>query len=84
MAKTIVLRTPVPGPRSRALLARRDAAIPRGCAYTTPIFAARADGATLTDVDGNVFVDFGGGIGVLNVGANHPSVVAAVREQVDR
>ena len=84
MAKTIVLRTPVPGPRSRALLARRDAAIPRGCAYTTPIFAARTDGATLTDVDGNAFLDFGGGIGVLNVGANHPSVVAAVREQVDR
>lgn len=84
MAKTVLLRTPIPGPRSRALLARRDAAIPRGVAHTTPIFAARAEGAALTDVDGNVFLDFGGGIGVLNVGANHPSVVAAVREQVDR
>src|SRR2546422_10714292 len=77
MTKTILLRTPVPGPRSRALLARRDVAIPRGCAYTTPIFAARAEGAALTDVDGNVFLDFGGGIGGLNVGANHPSVIAA-------
>jgi len=84
MAKTVRLRTPVPGPRSRELLARRDAAIPRGCAHTTPIFVARTEGATIADVDGNVLLDFAGGIGVLNVGANHPSVVAAVREQAER
>jgi 4-aminobutyrate aminotransferase / (S)-3-amino-2-methylpropionate transaminase / 5-aminovalerate transaminase len=81
---TILLRTPIPGPRSRDLLARRDAAIPRGCANTTPIFVARTEGAVITDVDGNVFLDFAGGIGVLNVGANNPNVVAAVREQSER
>ncbi len=84
MAKTVLLRTPVPGPRSRDLLARRDAAIPRGCGNTTPVFVARTEGATITDVDGNVFLDFAGGIGVLNVGANHPNVIATVREQAER
>lgn len=84
MAKTILLRTTVPGPRSRELLARREAAIPRGVANTTPIFVERSEGAAITDVDGNVLLDFAGGIGVLNAGANHPRVVAAVREQVDR
>jgi len=84
MAKTVRLQTQVPGPRSRELLARREAAIPRGCANTTPVFVARTEGATITDVDGNVLLDFAGGIGVLNMGANHPNVVAAVREQVER
>ncbi len=84
MAKTVHLRTPVPGPRSRELLARREVAVPRGVANTTPIFVDRTEGAAITDVDGNVFLDFAGGIGVLNVGANHPRIIAAVREHVDR
>ncbi len=82
--KSIVLRTAIPGPRSLELLARRQAAVPRGVANGTPIFAARTYGATVTDVDGNVLLDFGGGIGVLNAGANQPDVVAAVHAQVDR
>jgi 4-aminobutyrate aminotransferase / (S)-3-amino-2-methylpropionate transaminase / 5-aminovalerate transaminase len=81
---SIMLRTAIPGPRSLQLLARRQAAVPRAIANETPIFAAGTRGATLTDVDGNVLLDFGGGIGVLNVGANHPDVVAAVHAQVDR
>lgn len=81
---TIRLRTPVPGSRSRELLARRAAAIPKGVGNTTPIFVARTEGAAITDVDGNVFVDFAGGIGVLNVGANHPTVVSAIQDQVQR
>ncbi len=84
MMKTVSVRTPIPGPRSRELLARRTAAVPRGPANTTPIFVAQTRGATITDVDGNVFLDFAGGIGVLNVGANHPEVVAAVRDQAER
>jgi len=80
---SINLRTGIPGPRSLALLARRQAAVPRGVSNVTPVFAARTEGATLTDVDGNVFLDFAAGIGVLNVGANHPEVVAAVHAQVD-
>ena len=63
---------------------RRDAAIPRGVATAMTIFAARADNAELWDVEGRRYVDFAGGIAVLNVGHRHPKIVAAVREQLDR
>ena len=49
-----------------------------------PVFAERAAGATLTDLDGHDFIDFAGGIGTLNVGHAHPEVVAAVRAQAER
>src|SRR5204863_4042673 len=49
-----------------------------------PVVAAHGDGATLTDVDGNTFVDFSGGVGCLNVGHAHPHVVEAVQEQAAR
>jgi 4-aminobutyrate aminotransferase / (S)-3-amino-2-methylpropionate transaminase / 5-aminovalerate transaminase len=74
-------RTEIPGPRSRELMRRREAAVPRGLAHSVPVFAASADGASVTDVDGNVYLDFAGGIGVMNVGHSSPPVVAAVREQ---
>ncbi len=80
----INIRTKIPGPRSRALMMRRHAAIPRGIAHATPVFAASAEGAHLTDVDGNVFLDFAGGIGVMNVGHSDPGVVDAVKRQADR
>ncbi len=63
---------------------RRLAAVPRGVSHATPVFAAAAAGATITDVDGNVFLDFAGGIGVMNVGHSQPAVVAAVAEQTGR
>jgi 4-aminobutyrate aminotransferase / (S)-3-amino-2-methylpropionate transaminase / 5-aminovalerate transaminase len=62
---------------------RRQAAVARGVYHATPIFAARAEGAILEDVDGNRFLDFAGGIGVLNVGHRAPRVVSAIREQLD-
>ncbi|HEY0702171.1 MAG TPA: 4-aminobutyrate--2-oxoglutarate transaminase [Candidatus Acidoferrales bacterium] len=80
---TILLRTEIPGPKSRDLMRRREAAIPRGVSHATPIFAARAEDATLEDVDGNRFLDFAGGIGVLNVGHRAPRVVDAIRKQLD-
>ena len=80
---TINLRTAIPGPKSLELMRRREAAVPRGVSHATPIFAARAEGAVLEDVDGNRFLDFAGGIGVLNVGHRAPRVVAALREQID-
>lgn len=80
---TIHLRTPVPGPKSQELMRRREAAVPRGIYHATPIFAARAEGAVLEDVDGNRFIDFAGGIGCLNAGHRAPGVVAAIRQQVD-
>jgi 4-aminobutyrate aminotransferase / (S)-3-amino-2-methylpropionate transaminase / 5-aminovalerate transaminase len=80
---TIQLRTSVPGPKSLELMKRREVAVPRGIAHGTPIFAARAEGAVLEDVDGNRFIDFAGGIGCNNAGHRAPRVVAAIREQVD-
>jgi 4-aminobutyrate aminotransferase / (S)-3-amino-2-methylpropionate transaminase / 5-aminovalerate transaminase len=80
----IDIRTEIPGPRSRALMQRREAAVPRGVTHSVPVFAASADGARVVDVDGNTFLDFAGGIGVMNVGHSAPSVVAALHDQAER
>jgi 4-aminobutyrate aminotransferase / (S)-3-amino-2-methylpropionate transaminase / 5-aminovalerate transaminase len=80
---TIQLRTPVPGPKSQEWMRRRHAAVARGVSHATSIVAARAEGAVVEDVDGNRFLDFAGGIGVVNAGHRAPRVVAAIREQVD-
>jgi 4-aminobutyrate aminotransferase/(S)-3-amino-2-methylpropionate transaminase len=74
----------VPGPASRALEERRRRAVPRGVGTMTPVYAAAAHGAVIEDVDGNRFIDFTGGLGVLNAGHTPPSVVQAVKEQVER
>jgi 4-aminobutyrate aminotransferase / (S)-3-amino-2-methylpropionate transaminase / 5-aminovalerate transaminase len=84
MSASIRLKTAVPGPESRALAARRDAAVPRGIAHSTPVYARSARGALVTDVDGNVFIDFAGGIGTLNVGHSNADVVRAAAEQLTR
>ncbi len=84
MAGVIQIRTEIPGPKSRALLARRVAAVPRGVPAVTPIAVVHAEGAVVTDADGNRLIDFGGGIGVVNTGHRHPGVVEAVRTQLDR
>src|SRR6516165_9295110 len=81
---TIQLRTPIPGPKSQELMRRRNAAVARGVAHATPIFAARAEGAVLDDVDGNRYIDFAGGIGCLNVGHRSPAIVKAIEDQLDR
>src|SRR6201998_3988252 len=81
---TIQICTEIPGPKSRALMARREVAIPRGPSNATPIFAARAEGAVLEDVDGNRYLDFAGGIGCLNVGHRSPRVMSALREQLEK
>jgi 4-aminobutyrate aminotransferase/(S)-3-amino-2-methylpropionate transaminase len=63
---------------------RRNAAVPRGVFHATPIFAARAEGACIEDVDGNRFIDFAGGIGCLNAGHRAEAVLRNVRAQLDR
>jgi len=68
---------------NESLQARRNRALPRGLATAMPVFAARAEGAELWDVDGRRYVDFAAGIAVLNVGHCHPTVIAAAREQLD-
>ena len=82
--RTIELRTEIPGPRSREIGARLQAAVARPLAMTFPVVAAEGRGVTITDVDGNVFIDFAGGVGCLNVGHSHPHVVAAAQEQLER
>ena len=81
---TISLVTPIPGPRSVELMRRREIAVPRGPFHVAPVFVASAEGAAVTDVDGNVLLDFTGGLGSLNVGHANPRVVEAVIEQARR
>lgn len=81
MTRSINLRTEIPGPRSREIVARRAAAMPSGAAVLTPIAVASAHGVVVTDVDGNNFLDFAGGIGTLAVGHTPESVVRSVQAQ---
>ena len=82
--RVIELRTEIPGPRTREILERERHAVARPLIVHAPIVAAEARGSTITDVDGNTFVDFVGGVGVANVGHNHPRVVEAIAEQAER
>src|SRR2546423_14159555 len=83
-ARTIELRTQIPGPRSQEVLARLAASVASPLALTFPVVVSEARGATITDLDGNTFIDFAGGVGCLNVGHSHPHVVQAAQEQLDR
>ena len=81
---SIQLRTDIPGPRSQALMKRRNAAVVHAAYHATPVFIAKGDGAVIEDVDGNRLLDFAGGIGCLNTGHRAPSVVEAIRRQLDQ
>ena len=78
------IKTEIPGPKSRALMERRHKAVTSGVGIATPMFAEEAKGALLTDVDGNTFIDFGGGIGVMNIGHANGRVVEAVKEKAEQ
>jgi 4-aminobutyrate aminotransferase / (S)-3-amino-2-methylpropionate transaminase / 5-aminovalerate transaminase len=82
--KTIDIRTAIPGPRSAEILERKARVIANAKTIAIPIVAQEGRGATLTDVDGNVFIDFTGGVGCLNVGHAHPRVLEAATEQMAR
>ncbi len=71
----------IPGTKSRELLARRQEYVARGVASTMNVFAAKADGAIIEDVDGNRYIDFAGGIGAMNIGHARPEVTKAIAEQ---
>jgi 4-aminobutyrate aminotransferase / (S)-3-amino-2-methylpropionate transaminase / 5-aminovalerate transaminase len=81
---TIALRTEIPGPRSREILARKQRVIADPLSIFLPVVIQQGRGATLTDVDGNTFLDFTGGVGCLNVGHSHPRLVEAAQEQLSR
>jgi 4-aminobutyrate aminotransferase / (S)-3-amino-2-methylpropionate transaminase / 5-aminovalerate transaminase len=82
--KTIDLRTDIPGPRSREIIERKQRVIAEPLSLTFPIVIESGEGARLTDVDGNTFIDFTGGVGCLNVGHSHSRVVEAAQEQLER
>jgi 4-aminobutyrate aminotransferase/(S)-3-amino-2-methylpropionate transaminase len=81
---TIQLKTQIPGPKSKAVSERRARAVPRGLSHGTPIYVAKAEGATLEDVDGNRYIDFAGGIGCLNTGHRPSGVVGAIQRQLEK
>jgi 4-aminobutyrate aminotransferase/(S)-3-amino-2-methylpropionate transaminase len=85
MGRNIVkIVTDIPGPKSRQLYSENEQNVPRGIGHVTPIAISSAKGATITDVDGNTYIDFAGGIGSLNIGHCPDQVVKAVKEQADK
>src|SRR6266851_130518 len=78
------LITEIPGPASRALLARREASVARGVSHVLPVFITAAGGGVLVDADGNSLIDFGSGIAVASVGNSAPRVAARVSAQAAR
>ncbi len=84
MTRAIELRTEIPGPRSKEILERKERVVAEPLSVFLPVVIAEGRGATITDVDGNTFIDFTGGVGCLNVGHSHPRVVEAAQEQLAR
>jgi 4-aminobutyrate aminotransferase/(S)-3-amino-2-methylpropionate transaminase len=82
--RSIQLVTEVPGPRSLEILERKRRVVANALSVYLPVVAASASGATITDVDGNTFLDFTGGVGVMNVGHGNSRVVEAIQEQAAR
>jgi 4-aminobutyrate aminotransferase / (S)-3-amino-2-methylpropionate transaminase / 5-aminovalerate transaminase len=84
VTRAIEIRTEVPGPRSKEIVERKERVIASPLSLVHPIVVAEGRGATLTDVDGNTYIDFTGGVGCLNVGHSHPRLVEAAQEQLAR
>src|SRR5436189_3924605 len=84
VTRAIELRTEIPGPRSREILERKAKVVADPLSVFLPVVVEEGHGATITDVDGNTFIDFTGGVGCLNVGHSHPQVVAAAQDQLAR
>src|SRR5947208_418228 len=84
VTRSIELKTEIPGPRSREILERKERVVAEPLSIFLPVVVEEGHGATVTDVDGNTFIDFTGGVGCLNVGHSHPQVVAAAQEQLAR
>lgn len=75
------LATGIPGPTSSELMARKAAAVARGVGNTMPVYATRAFGGIVEDVDGNRLIDLGSGIAVTTIGNSSPRVVQAIAQQ---
>ncbi len=84
MPKTVDLRTEIPGPKSRAIIARKERVVADAKSLLAPFVIASGHGCVVTDVDGNTFLDWSGGIGCLNVGHTNAAVSEALHGQIDR
>ncbi|MGJ7920172.1 4-aminobutyrate--2-oxoglutarate transaminase [Neobacillus sp. LXY-4] len=82
--KFVKQMTSVPGPKSMEIMERRKQYVPKGISNNCSSFVKKAAGAVVEDVDGNTYIDFAGAIGTLNVGHCHPSVVAALEDQISQ
>ena len=76
--------TELPGPKSKLVIEKRGKEVPSSIGCATPSVIDRAEGAMVQDIDGNIFLDFVAGIGVLNIGHSNPEVIEAVKAQADR
>jgi len=83
-SKDVYVKGEIPGAQSKKLGLLREKVVAKAVYNVTPIFADRAKGAIIKDVDGNYFLDFSGGVGVMNVGYSHPKVVEAVKNQAEK
>ncbi|HEX3078282.1 MAG TPA: aspartate aminotransferase family protein [Lachnospiraceae bacterium] len=76
--------TPLPGPKAKKIIERRAEAMPGAIKCVYPCVISRGEGAMLEDVDGNIFLDWIGGVGVLNIGYSHPELIEAVKMQSEK
>ena len=79
-----IITETLPGPKAQAIIDRREAAVPSAIRCGYPVVIERGEGAMIEDVDGNKFLDWIGGVGVLNIGFSQPEVVEAVKGQADK
>ncbi|QXE17374.1 aspartate aminotransferase family protein [Clostridium sp. 001] len=79
-----IITDQVPGSKAAEVIRRRKDAVPSAIKCVYPVVIKRAEGAVIEDVDGNYFLDWTGGVGVLNIGFSHPEVVEAVKEQSEK
>jgi 4-aminobutyrate aminotransferase / (S)-3-amino-2-methylpropionate transaminase / 5-aminovalerate transaminase len=79
-----IVTSQLPGPKAAAMIARRQETVPSAIKCSYPVVIQRGEGAMVEDVDGNRFVDWIGGVGVLNIGYSHPEIVEAVKAQADQ
>ena len=80
----VKIRTSIPGPRSLELAKRRQDSVANGHGSVCGIYIEEAIGSNLIDVDGNIFIDYAGGIGTMNVGHSHPKVIDAINKQMNQ
>ena len=74
----------LPGPKAAEIIERRKNIVPNAIRCVYPCVMAKAEGAIIEDVDGNYFLDWIGGVGVLNVGHTNPALVEAVKKQAEK